>query len=67
MMYETRRRKPESTLLPTQGIFNLVWEELAFDDTVKQCIHMCVGARAHARAHAGVLYRFSSFLVKGIH
>ena len=36
MMYAMRRRMPESTLLPTQGIFNLphhigmVWEELAF-------------------------------------
>ena len=40
MMYEIRRRKPEPTLLPTQGIFNLphhvgmVWEELAPDDAV---------------------------------
>ena len=40
MMYEMRRRKPESTLLPTQGIFNhpnhigMVWEELAVDDAV---------------------------------
>ena len=39
MMYEMRK-KPEPTLLPTQGIFNLpnyidmVWEELAFDDAV---------------------------------
>ena len=38
MMYVMRRRKPEPTLLLTQGIFNLprnlgmVWEELAFDD-----------------------------------
>ena len=34
------RRKPEPTLLPTQGTFNLphhlgmVWEELAFDAAV---------------------------------
>ena len=40
MMYEVRRRKPKSTLLATQGIFNLphhvgtVLEELAFDDAV---------------------------------
>ena len=40
MMCEIRRRKPEPTLLLTQGIVNLphdigmVWEELAFDDTV---------------------------------
>ena len=39
-MYEMRRRKPETTLLPTQVKFNLqhhmgmVWEELAFDDAV---------------------------------
>ena len=39
MMYEMRR-KPEPTLVPTQGIFNLpdhigmVWEELVFDDDV---------------------------------
>ena len=38
MMYEMRWKKPEPTLLLTQGIFNLphhigmVWEELAFDD-----------------------------------
>ena len=37
--YEMRRRKPELTLLPTQGIFNLahhigmVWEELASEKT----------------------------------
>ena len=40
MMYEMRRRKPEHTLLPNQGIFKLpylivmVCEELAFDDPV---------------------------------
>ena len=40
IMYEMRKRKPESTLLSTQGIFNLphhigiVWEELAFDDAL---------------------------------
>ena len=40
MMYEMRRRKPKTTLLLTQGIFNLldhihmVWEELAIDDAV---------------------------------
>ena len=40
MMHEMRRKKPEPTLLPTKGIFNLphhigmVGEELAFDDTV---------------------------------
>ena len=40
MMYETRRKKPEPILLPTQGIFNLprhigkVWEEPAFDESV---------------------------------
>ena len=42
MMYEMRRRrrKPECTLLQTEGIFNLphhicmACEELAFDDTV---------------------------------
>ena len=40
MMYEMRRGKPESTLLPTLGIYNLphrigmVWEELAFDKAV---------------------------------
>ena len=39
-MHEMRRRKPEHSLLPTQGIFNLphhigiVREELAFDDAV---------------------------------
>ena len=41
MMNEMTRTKPEPTLLPIQGIFNfphhigMVWEELAFDDTVK--------------------------------
>ena len=40
MIYEMRRRKPEPTLFPTQGIFNvphhvgMVWEERAFDDAV---------------------------------
>ena len=40
MMYEMRKTKPEPTLLPTQGIFNLphhigmVEKELAFDDHV---------------------------------
>ena len=40
MMYEMRRREPEPTLSPTQGIFNLihnigiVWKELAIDDAV---------------------------------
>ena len=40
MMYEMRRRKPEPTLLPTQGTFNLphhigmVCEELVFGDAV---------------------------------
>ena len=42
MMYEMKRRKPEPTLLPTQGIFNLahhigmvpIREELAFADAV---------------------------------
>ena len=40
MMYEMRRRKPKPILLPIQGIFNLlrylgmVWEELAFADSV---------------------------------
>ena len=40
MMYEMRRRKPETTLLLTPGIFNLphhigmVREELTFDDVV---------------------------------
>ena len=40
MMNEMSRRKPESTLLPTEGLFNLphhigmVWEELAFDNTI---------------------------------
>ena len=40
VMYEMRRRNPESTLLLTQGIVNLphhidmVSEELAFDDAV---------------------------------
>ena len=35
MMYQTRRRKPEPTLLPTLGIFNfphnigMVWEWIA--------------------------------------
>ena len=39
-MYEMKRRKPEHTLLPTEGIFNrpyyigMVREELAFDGTV---------------------------------
>ena len=38
--YKMRRRKHEPTLLLTQGIFNhphhigMVWEELAFDDTI---------------------------------
>ena len=36
-------------------------------NTIKQCIHMCVRTRAYALALARVLYRFSSFLVKGIH
>ena len=40
MIYKMRRRKPEPTLLPTQGIFNLphhigmVCEELPFDAAV---------------------------------
>ena len=43
MMYETGRRKPEPTLLLTEGIFNvphhidmvyIVWESVALDDTV---------------------------------
>ena len=40
MIYEIRKRKPASTLLLTQGSFNLshhvgmVCEELAFDDAV---------------------------------
>ena len=40
MIYVMRRRKPEHTILPTQGIFNLpphigmVLEELAFDNAV---------------------------------
>ena len=40
MMYDMRRRKPDPTLLPTEGIFNLphhidmVCEEQAFDDAV---------------------------------
>ena len=41
MMYEMRRRrKPEATLLLTQGTFNfphhigIIWEELAFDNAV---------------------------------
>ena len=40
MMYEMRRRKPESTRLPSKAIFNLphhigmVLEKLAFCDTV---------------------------------
>ena len=39
-LMDEMRRKPDSTLLLMQGIFNLpyhislVWEELAFDDTV---------------------------------
>ena len=39
-VWDEMRRKSEPTLLPTQGIFNLlhhvgmVWEELAFDDAV---------------------------------
>ena len=32
---------------------------------LKQCIH--IRARAHACARVRVLYRFSSFLVKGFH
>ena len=40
MMHEMRRRKPEPTLIPTQGTFNVPhhidmgWEELAFDNAV---------------------------------
>ena len=40
MMYEIRRRKPEPTLLPMEGIFNpphhigMEWEELTFDFAV---------------------------------
>ena len=40
MVYELRKRKPESSILSIQGIFNLlhhigtVWEKLAFDDAV---------------------------------
>ena len=47
MSYEMRRRKPEPTLLTTQGIFNLphhigvVWEELAFDDAVSYTHGIC--------------------------
>ena len=42
MMYEMRWRKSEPTFLLTKGIFNLshhigmVWEDLAFDDTVSE-------------------------------
>ena len=31
IIYEKGKRKPEPTLLPTQG---MVWEELALDDAV---------------------------------
>ena len=41
MMYKMRRRKPELTLFPIDGIFDLphhiglvIWEELAFDNAV---------------------------------
>ena len=40
MMFEMRLRKPKSTRVPTQGIFNcshnigMVWVELDFDDAV---------------------------------
>ena len=45
MMYAIRRRKPEPTLLSTQGIFNflhhmgMVYEELAFGDPVSYTPH----------------------------
>ena len=45
MMYEIRMRKPEPTVLPTEGIFNLshhigrVGEELAFDDAIGYTQH----------------------------
>ena len=49
-MYEIRRRKPEPTLLPNQGIFNLphhigmVWEELIFYEVVD-----CSAAKCYNR------------------
>ena len=48
MMYLMIRRKPEPTVLPTQGIFNIsqhigmVWEELTFDDTVNIVNNKCI-------------------------
>ena len=60
VMYEMWRRKPEPTLFPTQGIFNLphhidmVWKELAFDDAVS-CIHSgemaCSTAKFYSHDH----------------
>ena len=45
MMYEMRKKKPEPTLLPTERIFylpcriGLIWEKLAFDDTLSYIHH----------------------------
>ena len=55
MMYEMRNRKPEPTLLLTQGMFSLthsigmVWEELAVDDAVSytQRGNECSAAKCH--------------------
>ena len=60
MMYEMRRRKPESTLLPTQGTINLPhyigteWEELAFDDIVGNWIVAQLNVIAMTRIHTAV-------------
>ena len=45
-MYEMRRRKPVPTLLPTQRIFNLPQQELAFDDVVHSEKMDCNTAKA---------------------
>ena len=53
MMYEMRKRKPENTLLQTQGVFNLphhigmVWQKLVFDDVIQSREMDCSSAKCH--------------------
>ena len=46
-MYEMRRRKPEPTLLLSQGIFNLgmLSEELTIDDAVSYTVEKWIAAQ----------------------
>ena len=59
MMYEIRKRMPESTLLPAKGIFNIphhkgkVWEELAFDDTKLYAVGKWIAAQLNVMVVTG--------------